>query len=143
MKRLASQFAIISGCLIAMTACSYTPGPVLYPNAKLNEVGQAQSSSDIEACKQLAATNGVGAQNSQLAEAAGNTAYGAAAGAAIGAVGGAILGDTGTGAAFGAATGATEGAVGSVLSEPELSPAYKGFVDNCLREKGYQPVGWE
>ena len=30
-KRLASQFAIISGCLIAMTACSYTPGPVLLP----------------------------------------------------------------------------------------------------------------
>jgi hypothetical protein len=23
------------------------------------------------------------------------------------------------------------------------SPAYRNFVDHCLRERGYDPVGWE
>ncbi|MEM9441730.1 MAG: glycine zipper family protein, partial [Pseudomonadota bacterium] len=75
--------------------------------------------------------------------AARDTAIGGAAGGATGAVGGAILGNAGRGAAFGAATGATAGLVRSIFSRPQPSGAYKNFVDRCLRERGYEPVGWD
>jgi len=25
----------------------------------------------------------------------------------------------------------------------EPSPVYKNFVDRCLRERGYEPIGWK
>jgi hypothetical protein len=31
---------------------------------------------------------------------------------------------------------------GLFASKPP-DPAYRGFVDGCLREKGYEPVGWK
>ena len=70
-------------------------------------------------------------------------AVGGAIGGATGAVGGAILGRPGTGAALGAATGATAGLMRSLFRRDEPSQAYRGFVDRCLRERGYDPVGWE
>jgi hypothetical protein len=30
----------------------------------------------------------------------------------------------------------------SIFSRPQPSGAYKNFVDRCLRERGYEPVGW-
>ena len=62
---------------------------------------------------------------------------------ATGAAGGAVLGRPGTGAAVGAATGATAGFMRSLFKGSEPSQAYRGFVDRCLRERGYDPVGWE
>jgi len=131
----------IAGGLLLLAGCA-APSPVLYPNARLNEVGQAQANSDIEACKQLAENGGANAAEGQAGRAARNTAVGGAAGGATGAVGGAILGSAGRGAAFGAATGATAGLVRSIFSSPKPSGAYMNFVDRCLREKGYEPVGW-
>jgi hypothetical protein len=116
---------------------------VLYPNAKLSDVGQAEANRDIEACKQLAEAGGANAAPGQAGRAASNTVVGGAAGGATGAVGGAILGNAGRGAAFGAATGATAGLMRSIFSSPQPSGAYKNFVDRCLREKGYEPVGWD
>lgn len=132
----------VFGALL-LTACAGAPEPVLYPNARLNEVGQAQAQQDIAACKQLAASGGANPAPDQAGRAARNTAVGGAAGGATGAVGGAILGNAGRGAAFGAATGATAGLVRSIFSSPKPSGAYKNFVDRCLREKGYEPVGWD
>jgi hypothetical protein len=31
----------------------------------------------------------------------------------------------------------------SLFRRSEPSAAYRGFVDRCLRERGYDPVGWE
>jgi len=128
---------------LLLTSCSGSPSPVLYPNARLNEVGQAQAQQDIEACKQLAAAGGANPAPDQASRAARNTAVGGAAGGATGAVGGAVLGNAGRGAAFGAATGATAGLVRSIFSSREPSGAYKNFVNRCLSEKGYEPVGWD
>ena len=65
-------------------------------------------------------------------------------GAAIGAVAGAVSGGgAGTGAAIGAATGATAGVVHGAATSVEPSPIYKGFVDRCLRERGYEVIGWQ
>ena len=107
-------------------------------------VGQAQAEQDIAACRELAADAGASAGSDQTRRAAGNTAAGGAIGGATGAVGGAILGDLGTGAALGAATGATAGLMRSMFSGGGgPSAAYRNFVDHCLRERGYEPVGWE
>jgi hypothetical protein len=52
-------------------------------------------------------------------------------------------GGAGRGAAIGAATGATAGAVHGAVKSSGPSPIYKNFVDRCLREKGYEVIGWQ
>ncbi len=71
------------------------------------------------------------------------TAEGAAVGAATGAVGGAIAGNAGEGAAIGAATGATVNLIRNLFNEPAPNPAYRGYVERCLRDRGYDVVGWQ
>ena len=73
-----------------------------------------------------------------------DTAVGGAGGAAVGAVAGAVSGGgAGRGAAIGAATGATVGAVHGAVKSSGPSSVYKNFVDRCLREKGYEVIGWQ
>ncbi len=72
---------------------------------------------------------------------------GAATGAAGGAAGGAVVGHAGRGAAIGAVgggvAGLTRGLFRGLFRSRKPSPAYRNFVDRCLREKGYDPIGWE
>ena len=84
------------------------------------------------------------------ADIAGSAATGAGAGAAIGAAGGAaggaVVGNAGRGAAAGAAGGAagmTRGLLRGASQSRQPSPVYKNFVNRCLREKGYDPIGWK
>ena len=72
-----------------------------------------------------------------------NTLGGAAAGAALGAIGGAIAGNAGTGAAAGAAIGGTVGVGKTIYDAGKPTTAFKGYVDACLREKGYEVVDWQ
>jgi hypothetical protein len=128
---------------LSLAACS-TSRPVLYPNAHLQSVGQAAAERDIEECENSAKVAGVDRQKGAAGEVATGTAVGAGVGAAGGAVGGAIAGGPGIGAAIGAASGAVIGLLGSIFSRPsEPSAAYTNFVDRCLREKGYEPTGWQ
>jgi Glycine-zipper domain len=129
--------------VVAVAGCASTPRPVLYPNAHLSAVGQAQADADLAECRRLAEAAGASAGSGQGEQAAKSGAVGGAIGGATGAVGGAILGRPGTGAALGAATGATAGLMRSLFRRDEPSQAYRGFVDRCLRERGYDPVGWE
>lgn len=136
--------------LTAMTlgACSATR-PTLYPNDQYNRVGAAQADHDIAACEQQAQeyVKGGGQTSQKAGEVARNVGVGAAIGGASGAVGGAIGGDVGEGAAVGAAGGATAGLLGTMFgwmfqrSEPD--PTYRAFVEKCLRDKGYEPIGWQ
>lgn len=71
------------------------------------------------------------------------TAEGAAVGAATGAVGGVIAGNAGEGAAIGAATGATVNLIRNLFNEPAPNPAYRGYVERCLRDRGHDVVGWQ
>ena len=125
--------------VLTLSACAASR-PVLYPNAHLARVGQGQAEQDVAACRGLAdqyiASGGAGTV-------AGSTAVGGGAGAAIGAAGGAVRGSAGTGAAVGAATGATAGFLHGLFRAREPSPTYKNFVNHCLRERGYEPVGWQ
>jgi hypothetical protein len=139
--------ASLSGLLI-LSGC--TPmRPTLYPNDHLQQVGSAQAQQDIADCEaQAEEWVKSGGQGAQLAkEGAKNVAVGTAVGAASGAVGGAIWGNPGSGAAAGAAGGATAGLLGTLFgwmftkSEPE--PVYRNFVEKCLRDKGYDPIGWQ
>jgi hypothetical protein len=127
-------------CVAAASACA-RPRPVLYPNAYYRQVGAEVGQADIEDCMSLAKT-GVGDRN-PAASAAGGTAVGGAGGAAVGAVGGAISGRAGTGAAVGAATGATAGLLGGLWRARDRDPTFMAYVDTCLRERGYQPIGWK
>jgi len=125
--------------VLTLSACAASR-PVLYPNPHLARVGQGQAEQDVAACRGLAdqyiASGGAGTV-------AGSTAVGGGAGAAIGAAGGAVRGSAGTGAAVGAATGATAGFLRGLFKASEPSPVYKNFVNHCLRERGYEPVGWQ
>ncbi len=125
------------------TAGCASPQPVLYPNAHYNRVGSEVAKRDIAECKELAGAAGASPGGDKATKTAKGTATGAAVGAASGAVGGAIRGNAGTGAAIGAASGATVGLLGSLIRTPKPSAAYVNFVNRCLRERGYELVGWE
>jgi len=138
------MFKIILALIItlALEGCASTR-PVLYPNQHFNTVGSKAADSDIESCMNLAEAAGADSGDSDAGRAATNTVGGAAIGAASGAVGGAVVGAAGSGSAIGAASGATAGLLRWIFSEPERSPAYENFVNRCLQERGYQPVGWD
>ena len=96
----------------------------------------------IAECRQLAAN--AGAQpTSGVGTTVRDTATGGAIGAATGAVGGAIAGNARSGAAIGAATGATATLVRNLLTEPAPNPAYRAYVERCLRDRGFDVVGWQ
>jgi hypothetical protein len=134
--------------VLGLAACS-TARPAVYPNEHYKTVGSAQADADIADCEAKAQeyvkTGGRGGEMAK--EGARNVAVGAAVGGASGAVGGAIGGNPAEGAAVGAASGATAGLLGTMFgwmfrpSEPD--PLYRNFVETCLRDKGYQPIGWQ
>ena len=140
--------ALLLTLVVVMSACS-AKRPVVYPNERARQVGDTGVQTDIDECLQRAKQ--YGASSSATEKSAGNvaegTVVGAGTGAAVGAVGGAIYGDAGRGAAAGAATGATAGLLhglfGAFRSGGESDPVYQNFVDRCLREKGYEPIGWK
>jgi outer membrane lipoprotein SlyB len=136
-----SGVVAILAVTLPLLGCARTQHPVLYPNAHLQQVSQQQAAQDIDTCHQMASAY---VQRSPGKDVASKTAMGGAGGAAIGAVGGAVSGGgAGRGAAIGAATGATAGALGGLVKQAAPSPIYKNFVDRCLRERGYEVIGWQ
>ncbi|HEY3277254.1 MAG TPA: hypothetical protein VGJ94_11580 [Syntrophorhabdaceae bacterium] len=117
-----------------------TKGPVLYPNEYLKSVGEEKASGDIDECKSGADTY---VKSSGGQEAVKGTAVGGAAGAVIGGAAGAVTGDIGGGAGIGAATGAASGLLYSIFKTSEPNPVYKSFMEKCLRDKGYEVIGWD
>ncbi len=137
------RFAVTAGALALLAACASTVEPVLYPNDHYKQAGEAQAQKDIEACKQDAAKHGAGG-GSQVANTARDTAIGAAAGGAIGAVGGAVTGGgAGTGAIVGAAIGGTAALIQSALRRSGPDPTFKAHVSKCLKDRGYDVIGWD
>ncbi|MCH2171335.1 hypothetical protein MK489_11175 [Myxococcota bacterium] len=123
-------------------ACS-SPKPILYPNPHYEAVGEATAQADIAECRRRADNAGASEGGPAAAETAKRTAVGAGVGATAGAVGGAIFGSAGRGAAVGAASGATAAALRSIFRPKRPSVAYQRFVDRCLYDLGYEPLGWE
>ncbi len=134
MKKIFMFMAILlaSGCA--------SHGPVLYPNEHLKMVGEEQAQRDIAECDRLAAAYVKSDAGKTVAK---STVAGGAAGTVIGAAGGAVAGSLKRGAAIGAATGGAAGLVRGVSRSSRPSPIHKRFVERCLRERGYDPLGWE
>lgn len=124
-----------------------SPRPVLYPNQKLESVGHEVAEVEIEECILVAEDAGASSGADRATDLAKDTAERAGAGAAAGAVGGAIRGGAGIGAAIGAATAATWGFVRGGLrwlfGRDEPDTLERRFVDRCLRERGYDVIGWK
>jgi hypothetical protein len=114
--------------------------PVLYPNDRLQQVGNEAAQRDIDECIRIAKEGG--ADSERGTEVAKDTAGGALVGGAAGTAAGAVLGNLGRGAAAGAAGGAAVGLTKGILQSGDPDPILKNFVDRCLREKGYDPIGW-
>ncbi len=116
--------------------------PVLYPNAHLEQTGQEQAQADIAQCMETAKAHGVkDTQSGRVAtDSAKSGAVGAAAGAAVAAVWG---GDVGRSAAAWGAGAAAGTAVSRMFDSGGPDPVFQGFVNQCLRDKGYQVAGWQ
>jgi outer membrane lipoprotein SlyB len=119
--------------------------PVLGPNEQLRRVGRAAAQKDIDECLALARDYGVKKRGSGEESVARDAVEDAASTAAGGAVAGAILGEVSPGRA-GAAAGAFAGTrtlLRGLFRSNRPSDAYRSFVDSCLAQRGYQPVGWQ
>ena len=126
--------------LMALSGCA-TQRPVLYPNAKFNQVGPEAAQRDVDDCIRFAEQSGV--SHSAGGKVASRGAEGAAVGGAAGAAAGAVRGNVGQSAGVGAAAGAAAGATRGAIHSGEPASVYKGFVQRCLRERGYDVIGWQ
>ena len=131
---------LVGAVVVSSLACA-AKRPVLYPNAQLEAVGTAAAQQDIDDCLQKAAAAGYTSDSG--GKVARSTAVGAAAGAAVGAAVGAVAGRAGTGAAMGAAGGGTGGLIRCIFGSRNLDPVQRRFVDQCLKEKGYEVIDWQ
>lgn len=133
---------LVTGLAVLVSGCA-TKRPVLYDNAMLQSVGREAAEKDIEACFAKASAAGLEARKGErVAENTGKSAVvGAAAGGAAGAFSRAE--SAGTGAAAGAAGAAAGTLVHSLFRSGEPDPTQKRYVEECLREKGYQVIGWK
>src|SRR5690606_8401038 len=125
----------------ALTACARNE-PIVYQSGQAAGSAAAAEAA-IAACKQAAEAAGASPHGGAVSDAARRTVGGAAVGGATGAVGGAIAGNAGKGAAIGAATGAAANVLRRFFDEPAPNPAYRAFVERCLRDRGIEIVGWQ
>jgi len=132
---------IATGIMAALllNACA-AQGPILYPNTHYNQVGASAADRDIKDCVYLA--NQAGANSGSGGQAAASAAESAAVGGAAGAGYGAVRGDVGTSAAAGAAAAGAGSLMHSAIHSGKQSPAFRNYVDRCLRDRGYDPIGW-
>ncbi len=136
------QRMLICAVTLLLAGCA-GPKPILYPNDHYRQVGADAAESDIKDCMTLAEHAGASPSEGKTAQVATGTVAGGAIGSAAGAVGGAILGHPGRGAMVGAASGATAGFLRGLFKRSPPSGAFTNYVDRCLRERGYDPTGWQ
>ena len=125
--------------LLLLQACA-SKQPVLYPNARYLSAGKSVAETAVRECIALANSSGAGGE--RFIEVVEDTAKVAVVGAGTGAVSGALFGRAGKGAAVGAVAGGTANLLYGLLESDEPEGLYKHFVERCLRDKGYDPVGW-
>lgn len=143
--------AAIAVLVLALTGCassgpnSASARPVLYPNATLSRVGEAQGRMEVNACLTRAQASGL--NPSQNTNEVGRRAGEGAATAGVASVVGALI--TGRGSegvlragAAGAAVGGSAGAVSGAFHNDRPNGVYRSFVQRCLGEKGFDVIGW-
>lgn len=136
------RFFTIALAAALLSACAAVEQrPVLYPNAKFKQVGEARALADVDECFAMADRAGAGSGS-------GSAARGGMQGAAIGGATAAVAslirgGNVVESAAAGAAVGGTAGAVGGAFRDGDGSPVFRNFVRRCLAERGYDVIGWK
>ncbi|WP_239057727.1 hypothetical protein [Pseudodesulfovibrio sp. JC047] len=140
-RRRICLFLLMVGLVLCVVGCG-PKRPVLYPNTHLDSVGMQVAQADIDDCIMKAEAAGASANDS--GEAAKNVATSAGVAAAAGAVFGAIMGNDvlrTAGASAGAAAAGSTVYQASKSGDP--TSIHKNFVTKCLREKGYEVIGWK
>ncbi len=136
------QIRCLCALSLLLAGCA-THKPILYPNEHYQQVGADAAQADIQDCMAMAKEAGAFSSDGRTAQVATGTVAGGAVGSAAGAVGGAILGHPGRGAMVGAASGATAGFLRGLFKRSPPSAAFTNYVDRCLRDRGYDPTGWQ
>ena len=118
--------------------------PVLYPNATLTRVGEAQGRLEVEGCMTRAAQAGLtpDQKRNEVGRRAGEGAATAGVASAVGALITGRSSDILRAGATGAAIGGSAGAVSGAFHSDKASPVYRQFVQRCLAEKGFDVIGW-
>ena len=134
--------ALLAGC--ATTGPSRPLArPVFYLNATLTRVGDAQAQSDSDQCMSSAKGAGLTPEEKDNAVAQG-AAKGAAVGGIAGVVSGLIRGRPDRAVENGIAGAVVGGSVGAVASAFHEKPSttFRHYVQRCLKDRGYDVIGW-
>jgi hypothetical protein len=140
MRNALWKTVMLLGFSAFIAACAGPQRPVLYPNEKMNSVGKEAAQKDVDDCIHLSVEAGLEREKGK--EVAGETVKEGARGAIIGGAVGLVTGDVGRAAAIGGAAGAASGGTREAFDR-DLDPVQKQYVDQCLRDRGYQPIGWK
>ncbi len=126
--------------ILMVSGCASTP--VLYPNSAYENKPMEARTAEVQACKALAKEHGIKpGYGSRLARQA---ILQALVGGAGGFIAGRFSGRTRRSAIVGAAAGGGRGLVqGFNAIQQGPTANYRRFVEQCLRSKGYRPVGWK
>lgn len=144
---LPATLALVAGlCACAASGPNSSAArPVLYPNATLNRVGDAQGQAEVTACMSRASSAGLTPElrNNEVGRRAGE---GAAVGGVASAIGALITGRGGEGmlraGAAGVAVGGSAGAVSGAFHNDKPNTVYRTYVQRCLAERGFDVIGW-
>jgi hypothetical protein len=147
MKKPFAASAILGAVLLSACAAtgpsSTSARPVFYPNATLNRGGDAQAQRESDQCMGSARSAGLTPDEKNNAVGQG-ASRGAAVGGIAATVGALVRGrpDRALGAAAaGVAVGGSAGAVNGAFQE-KPSATFRNFVQRCLKDKGYDVIGW-
>ena len=140
MKKQLIMIVCLFATMLLMAACA-KKRPVLYPNSTYKSAGASAAKDDIDECIQLAADHGHATDAGK--NMAASTGKGAVTGAVVGGAVGAVTGRPGRGAAAGAAGGGTGGLMRGAWKSGDPDEIERRFVEQCLRDKGYQVIGWK
>ena len=136
-----SHLAISVVCVLAVGVLSCSAKrPVLYPDVHYQRMGKTRAEQDIDACVRLGRSAGL--EESRASRVAKQAGTDAAVGGAAGGAYGMVRGDAGKRAAGGAAAGAAAGTVRGTLRSGDPDPILRRYVERCLRDKGYEVIGW-
>jgi outer membrane lipoprotein SlyB len=140
MKKNFTRVILLAAMAFLFSACAKKQ-PVLYPNATYNSVGETAARADMDDCMRLAAEHGHATDTGK--NVAKSTGVGAAVGAAVGGAVGLVTGNPGRGLAAGAAGGGAGGLARGAMNSGDPDEIERRFVEQCLRDKGYQVIGWK
>ncbi|MDD5628093.1 MAG: hypothetical protein PHU21_03445 [Elusimicrobia bacterium] len=125
--------------LVLAAGCS-SPQIKLYPDERYRSLPQETVQKDIADCE-AKAKEFVKSHKGQMV--AKRTGGGAIFGAVIGVIFGAFTGDYGRAVSQGAAVGAASGLAGGAVEANSPDGMHRRFVEYCLMDKGYRPMGWK